>query len=260
MYVLFIFVCSKQGEEGQEMQLVATRCNTRKRIEEMAGVVKAIEVDLMMTQDGHLVVGHPVELQAKNYTLSSLRDFRLKVKNPELLTPYILEICSVGPMTFDKLMQLVIEKDLMLFLDLKYEEMGSLVAKELLKYALTHQDRLRKKLVIISRSQENLVAVSDTSLDLKSGWIFDGALIDPKGDFVRLHNLYFVAPSYCLTPVFLQKFCDVIGLKLCVRACGLTHELDLLKMKKAGVNYLFTDPEYAPLSVEILRNRLMTVQ
>lgn len=201
------------------MQLVATRCNTTERIDDMRRVVDAIEVDLMKTKDGKIVVGHPTEYQVKEYTFERFRN------------------AIPGGLTLDELIQISLREDLFVFLDLKYEEMGELVTRELLKHALVRREWLRDKVVVIARSQENLVALANASLDLKTGWIFEGALNDPRSDFDRLHCLYFIGCHYDLTPKFLEKFRAVSGLKLCVR--NIEGVSQIREMAQLGVDFVF---------------------
>lgn len=194
------------------MQLVGTRCNTLETLKDMSKITRAIELDLMFSQGtGMLMVGHPLEFRnfSRTRVLISLHD----------------------------VLQIAYEEDLTVFLDLKPENIGESVAKELLKYMIEKGDWLKSHVIIIARSQENLVAIMRANLGLQTGWIFEGALMDPIGDAKRLGCKYFLGRSYNWTERFLTKVRAGENLKAC--ACLVSSADEISICEKLGMEYVF---------------------
>lgn len=212
-------------------QIVAIGCNTLAKIHDVARVVSCIEVDLMLTADKKLVVGHPSEFQAKELNLGDLE------------SKY-----AIKPLIFSDLADLIKERNLFVFLDLKYEGMGRFVAMEIIR------NSLKNNVVLISWSQQNL---ADSVFfvrrnNLQTGLIIEGALHDPEYYLKILGCSFFVASHYCLSDIFLEKLSNLSGVKLCVRK--IENDDIALKMKRNGADYLFisSDSNYLRNMQQIL--------
>ncbi|MFA6296689.1 MAG: hypothetical protein WC663_05015 [Patescibacteria group bacterium] len=204
-------------------ELVVTRSNTKEKITNVlvigSPMFDSFEVDLMETKDGMLVVGHPSIFQARDYTLIEARAQR-------------------GALTIDEMAEIVLMNNLHVFLDLKYEDMGELAASEIRRVGLQNHS------VLISWGQQNLVAVRRVDKELKTGWIFNGALEDPAGEMERLGCNYFVTCFYYMTTEFWVKMRNLrrkskVG--LCLRKT--THKNDLKIAAHEDVEFIFVDPE-----------------
>lgn len=166
--------------------IIAHKCNTKKAIEEALKYTSWIEVDVMITTDEQLVIGHPGGgWQAIDWTLEQILDlYKEKVE-----------------MTFGEFAEFVLSKGKKIekiFLDLKYERMGQGIIGKVMDCGLLD------KVIIISRSQEDLESMSMQALKL--GWIVDGSILDPYGVYNELGCQYFIMPWYAITEKVLEEF------------------------------------------------------
>lgn len=183
---------SEEGDMKKEKRpiVIQHRCNTRQKLlDALEG--SWVEVDLMITIDGYLVVGHPNSFRANRQTYSYLCEQFSECGDGE----------RTDLITFGELVGIAREKNLHLVLDLKYEEMGAIVAQ-----AIKDSDLVEEDVTVISWSQEDLMRVRRESNNIRTGWAFRGALIDPAGHADRLFCDVLITFGYYLTSSFLGEF------------------------------------------------------
>ena len=214
------------GKGGGIMQetgpvVVAHRCNSLDKIRCKGKFTGWLEIDLMHTRDRKLVVGHPADFQAIHYMWDETGRYNVHVD-------------GALPLSFIELAGIIREYDLQVFLDLKYENMGEMVAREIVRLGLV--DRV----VVISWGQENLVAVNNVCKEIRTGWIFKGALIDPVGDLERLGCQFLITAAYYLTDGFLVKLRQSSKrLNLCIHC--IKEACDAREAARLGVVFILAD-------------------
>ncbi len=197
--------------------VVAHRCNTRAKL---LGVPEGswVEVDLMLTADKILVIGHPIEHEVRHIMSSVLVD---------------RWVDDERPIFFGELVQIVRERNLSLVLDLKHEGMGDIAARCIL------EEGLGDKVVIIAWSQENLRAVKEFYHGARTCWCVKGALIDPAGDAERIGFNILAVGHFYLTPRFLIEMRKLEALKFCFFG---VNDVDVLEIVvDAGADMILTD-------------------
>jgi len=190
------------------MQLVGTRCNDLERLMAMKEQTRCVEFDIMFSKSGNLRIGHPVENA---------------------------DVHLYDPAAFVDFLNIALVNDLVLFVDLKPEGIGKLVAAELLKHMLQHGTWIKEHVIVIARSQENLAAMASANLGLQLGWIFEGALIDPAADAKKIGCNLLIGRSYNWTESFLMKTREA-GLRTAVWGVAKMNEVQICR--EIGVDYV----------------------